>query len=176
MTGIEAFTSNAALLTAAQTAGQFSSRQSKKAEKPTKLSFADAIKKSQEEAQLTQEGLPIELAGMTEEEAVIFLKDRVDIAGDELRFKQSIENLMEYKTKISQLLKYISRNNYEIISKKRWLRPQNGRMKRDTVYQIRVINEHLNQLMTDTVYNQGKNLRLLARIGEINGLIVDLLQ
>ena len=88
----------------------------------------------------------------------------------------SIENLMEYKTKISQLLKYISRNNYEIISKKRWLRPQNGRMKRDTVYQIRVINEHLNQLMTDTVYNQGKNLRLLARIGEINGLIVDLLQ
>ena len=176
MTGIESLSSGTALLTAAQTAQQFASQQPKKPEKTARLSFADALRKSEKEARLVEEGLPAELAGMTEEEAVVFLKDAVDVAADGLRFHQSLENLANYRKKISQFLKYISRNNYEVISKRRLLQKINGQRRTDTVRQIHIINESLDRLMTDTIFNQRRKLNLLARIGEINGLIVDLLQ
>ena len=50
MIGLEAFSNNAAILTAAQNSQQFNSMQAKKAEKSSKLSFADSLKKSEAEA------------------------------------------------------------------------------------------------------------------------------
>ncbi len=175
MIGLEAFSNNAAILTAAQNSQQFNSMQAKKAEKSSKLSFADSLKKSEAEAALAEEGLPLELAGMTEEEAIIFLKDEVDIASDEIRFHQSFEALANYRNKVSHLLKYISRNNYDVIMIRERKKLSSGRII-NPMFQIRVIDQKLNQLMSETILNQHRGLRLLAKIGEINGLIVDLLQ
>ena len=41
--------------------------------------------------------------------------------------------------------------------------------------QIQVINEKLETLTNDIIYNHSKNLNILAKIEELNGLIVDLL-
>ena len=179
MTGIESFNSNAAILTAAQTSQQLASQQMKKSGRTGRISFADTLRRTEEENQLIEEGFPPELAGMTDEEAVIFLKDEVDLAGDIIRFHQSFENIANYRNKVSQFLKFITKNNYEVIERRRLVRRS---MRNSTnrglnaVWQINVINEKLNNLMNDTIINHGRNLRLLARIGEINGLIIDLLQ
>ena len=43
------------------------------------------------------------------------------------------------------------------------------------VVQIQVIKEKLETLTNDIIYNHSKNLNILAKIEELNGLIVDLL-
>lgn len=174
MAGIESLSNQALYFAAAQTsAQQYASQQAKKSDKTSKLSFADTIKKSQEEARLIEEGYPPEIAGMSDEQAVIFLKDEVDLAGDDLRFHQSLEKLESYRKKVSQFLKFISKNNYEVVNRKRMV--GRGKTRRiDTIYQIQVINQSLNQLVTGFVYNHRRNLNLLAKIDEIKGLIIDL--
>jgi len=162
---------------AAQAASQQAAmQQSKKSEKSffSKLSFADTLKKTKEEALLVSEGLPAEIAGMDEESAIVFLKDAADLASDQLRDNQSLENIENYRKKIGQFLKYIERNNFEVIEKRRFGRSRRGRVLAPYV-QIQVINQKVNNLASDMLYNHSKNLNLLARIEEINGLIVDLI-
>jgi uncharacterized protein YaaR (DUF327 family) len=71
-------------------------------------------------------------------------------------------------------LKYIERNNFVVIEKRRFGRNRRGR-ELAPYYQIQVINQKMNNLASDMLYNHSKNLNLLARIEEINGLIVDLI-
>ena len=175
MAGIESLSNQAMQFAAAQASARQFAQQAKKSEKATKLSFASSLQKSQAEAKLIEEGFPPELAGMTQEEAVIFLKDEVDIAGEDLKFHQSLENLENYRKKIGQFLKYISKNNYEVVERQKMVR-STGKRKKPTVCYIQMISQKMNKLLTDVIYNQQGNLRLLARIGEINGLIVDLLE
>ena len=161
---------------AAQAASQQAMQQSKKSEKSifSKLSFADTLKKSKEEALLVSEGFPAEIAGMDDESAIVFLKDAADLASDQLRDNQSIENIENYRKKIGQFLKYVERNNFEVIEKRRFGRSRLGRTLAPYV-QVQVINQKLNNLASDMLYNHNKNLNLLASIEEINGLIVDLI-
>lgn len=160
---------------AAQSASQQAAKQ-KSAEKSifSKLSFADSLKKSREEAQLISEGFPIEIAGMDVESAIVFLKDEADLASDKLKENQSAENIENYRKKIGQFLKYVEKNNFEVIEKRRFAKNRRGRTLAPYV-QIQVINQKLNNLASDMLYNHSKNLNLLARIEEINGLIVDLI-
>lgn len=162
---------------AAQSASQQMARQeAKKTEKSifSRLSFADTLKKSKEEAELVSDGLPVELAGMDVESAIVYLKDEADLASDKLKEKQSPENIENYRKKIGQFLKYVERNNFEVIEKRRFGRNRRGRTLAP-YYQIQVINQKMNNLTSDMLYNHSKNLNLLARIEEINGLIVDLI-
>lgn len=163
---------------AAQAAAQQQAKQAKMQEKADRLqkkSFSASLKKSQEEFFLASEGLPPEIAGMDEESAIIFLKDAVDIAGDELKVSQDLVSMQNYRKKIGQFLKYLVRNNFEVIEHKR--RGRNKRTGRlaDPYVQIKLINEKLDHLTSDMLYNHSKNLQLLARVEEINGLIIDLL-
>ena len=162
---------------AAQSASQqLAKQEAKKSEKSlfSKISFSDTLKKSKEEAELVSDGLPAELAGMDSESAIVFLKDAADMASNQLKEKQSPENIENYRTKIGQFLKYIERNNFEVIEKRRFGRNRRGRALAP-YYQIQVINQKMNNLASDMLYNHSKNLNLLARIEEINGLIVDLI-
>jgi uncharacterized protein YaaR (DUF327 family) len=45
----------------------------------------------------------------------------------------------------------------------------------DPKYQIQVINEKLDALARETLSNQMNNLKILAQVNEIKGLIVDLM-
>ncbi len=161
---------------AAQAAGQQATMQAKKEEKTSgvRRSFADTLKKSKEEAQLLADGFPVEIAGMDEESAIVFLKDAADIAGDALKENQTYENISNYRTKIGQFLKYVERNNFEVLEKRRFGRNRRGRVL-PPYHQIRIINQKLDNLVSDMLYNHSRNINILARIEELNGLIVDLL-
>ncbi|MBR4373223.1 MAG: DUF327 family protein [Treponema sp.] len=162
---------------AAQSASQqLAKQESKKTGKSvfSKVSFADTLKKSKEEAQLIADGLPPEIAGMDSEDAIVFLKDAADMASDNLKEKQTPETIENYRTKIGQFLKFMARNNFEVIEKRRFGRNRRGRALAP-YYQIQVINQKMNNLTSDMLYNHSRNLNLLARIEEINGLIVDLI-
>ena len=163
---------------AAQAAAQQQAKQTKMQEKAERLqrkSFAASLRKTQEELSLASEGLPPEIAGMDEENAVIYLKDAVDIAGDELKVDQSLESLEKYRKKVGQFMKYLVRNNFEVLEHKRRGRNRRTGKSADPYVQIKLINEKLDRLTSDMLYNHANNLNLLSRIEEINGIIIDLL-
>lgn len=168
-------TSQSLYFQAAQSAGQQAAAQAKKSEKTSrKISFADSLKRGKEEAELLADGLPAEIAGMDAEDAIVFLKDAADVAGDALKEQQTAETIQEYRTKIGQFLKYIERNNFEVLEKRRFGRNRRGRPL-PPYHQIRIINQKLENLAVDMLYNHARNLDILARIEELNGMIVDLL-
>lgn len=173
-TATNSLSSQSLYFAATQTASQQAAKHAKQIERNSKASFSSSLKRIQEEAELASAGLPKEIAGMSEEDAIVFLKDAVDIAGDELKLSQSPENLENYRKKIGQFMKYVVRNNFEVIEKRRFGRNRRGKQLAP-YYQIQVINQKLNNLASDMLYNHSKNLSILARIDEINGLIVDLL-
>ena len=177
MPGVEAINNQSIYFSATQAAAQQQAKEADKKKKTgnaSKTSFINSLKKSEEEFELQSQGLPPELAGMDTEEAVVFLKDRLDIAGDRLKESQTPEQIQNYRNALGDFIRYVSRNNYEVITKRR---PGFNRRtgKPATYVQIRVINEKLEQLTSDLLYNHSQQINILARLEEINGLIVDLL-
>lgn len=162
------------------------SQESKKTSKPHK-SFSSLLRDKQEIQDLQEAGLPLELAGLDAEDAVIFLKDAIDEASDRLTDSQTAENFATFRKSVSQFLKYVERNNYEISTKKRV-----GRAAREHVYkgvspyfaekrkppaykQVKIINERLNEIATMVLQNHSDKMLMLSKVGEIKGLIVDFL-
>ena len=159
---------------ATQAASQQAAMQAKKSEKKEKTAFAATLSSHQEKAQLLSEGFPVELAGMTEEEAIVFLKDEMDIAGDELKQKQNLEAMEKYRKKVGQFMKYIVKINYNFIRTREQKKLRSGKVF-NPLYQVQVIDQKLNQLACEMLILHGANLHLLAKLEEINGMIVDLL-
>jgi uncharacterized protein YaaR (DUF327 family) len=163
---------SAAAAAAQQTAAE--TRKKEKAQGGGRVSFNAVLKKSAEKSELVSEGFPPEIAGLSVEEATIFLKDAVDMAGDELAEKASAEAFASYRTAVSQFMRYVVKNSFEIHKFKRPGYNKKGKP-RDPAIQIETINRKLESLASDLLYNHADKLRLLARVDEINGLLVDLL-
>ena len=157
-----------------------------KAQKTSKSKFTDFLKTDKAEEDLQTNGLPAEIQTMSVEEAVVFLRDRVDLAGNDLSESSTQENLKKFKEAVGQFIKFIVDNNFEVSSKKN-RRPQfvspvgffsnyntKPRLK-DPKVQINVINEKLDDLTRYMLSNQTSNLKILAQINEIKGLVIDLL-
>lgn len=164
----------AAQSAASQAAKDQTAKKNERAAATKKSSFATAFEQKQAEQELISEGLPLEIAGMSQEEAIIFLKDAIDESGDLLKREQNPANMEKFRKSVSQFMKYIVKNNYEIVKQKRFGRNRKGRPV-DPRIQIRIIDEKLNELARGVLYNQQKNLNVLARVEELNGLIVDLI-
>ena len=49
------------------------------------------------------------------EDAAVFLKDAVDLAGDELVEKMTSESFIKYKTKVKQFISYIVKTKFKFI-------------------------------------------------------------
>ena len=182
MAGVDGINGQSLYFAAAQAMAQKQAKETSKNEKSTsvkKSSFANSIQKSKEEFELASEGLPVELAGMEIEDAIVFLKDEVDSAGDELAANPNMEQIESYRKKLGNFIKYVSKNNYEVLTyarKRRGLPLLDKKTGKPAYYvQIQVINEKLAQLTNDLLYNHRQNLDILARVDELNGLIVDLL-
>lgn len=166
----------ASAIAASQSARQNQLKKNEKTASAKKSNFRASVEKAEEEATLIAEGLPVEIAGLGEEEALVFLKDQMDIAGDELKAKQGMEAIEKYRQKVSQFLRYVVRNNYEVIQHKR--KGWDLKRKRPVApYQeVQVINKKLEQLTNDILYNHADKLKILKAVDELNGLIVNLLQ
>ncbi len=160
--------------------------------KTKKSSFANLLSKKEEvEPEFSVAGLPQEISAMTLAEAVIFLKDAVDNAGNSLSEEVNQENIQNFKKAVGQFILFVVRNNYEVSSKRK-----KNRMGRDLIvpsrtnffsnyaipphvidpkYQVTVINKKLDELTQATLETQKDNLKILSQINEIKGLIVDLI-
>ncbi|MCR5607207.1 MAG: YaaR family protein [Treponema sp.] len=160
---------------ASQQEARLAAKKKKEIEKPRLNSFTSIFKKAQEENQLEAEGLPAEIAGMTPEDAIVYLKDNVDSMGDLLKNSKTPATFSKYRTAVSQFMRYVEKNNFQVIKIQR--RGFNRKTKRrlDPRIQVKVINTKLDQLASDMLYNHMENLKLLARVEEINGMLIDLI-
>ncbi len=156
-----------------------------------KLNFSKLLKGEEtEEVNFIAQGLPPEISSMSIDDAAVYLADAVSMAGNDFSQEQTQENLERFKTSVSQFIRFVVSNNYEvnIMQRKRRLGkggqpsrlfvfsdysvpPQKPKPK----YSIEVINKKLDALARETLSTQADNLKILAQVNEIKGLIVDLL-
>ena len=157
-----------------------------------KSRFADLINKKEDfESEFVMTGLPEEIRSMPFDDAIIFLKDAVDLSGDELSANITDENIQKFKQAVSNFVRFVVMNNYEVSSKRRKLRNGSDLMepsktnffsnyslpphKATPKYKIEVINKKVEELTRFTLQSQMNNLKILSQINEIKGLIVDLM-
>ena len=102
-----------------------------------------------------------------------------------------IQILMNRPQKTSfSIIRFVVVNNYEVNIRQKKTRPgkagQPSRLfvfsdytvptqKKNPRYSIEIINKKLDALARETLSNQASNLKILAQVDEIKGLIVDLM-
>ena len=157
-----------------------------------KLSFEKLLKGDEvQEPQFIAEGLPPEVASMTIDDAAVYLADAVSMAGNDFSDEQTQENLEKFKTAVSQFIRFVVVNNFEVTAHRKKNRlgkdmivPSRSNIfsnyslpphRVDPKLKINVINEKLDALARETLSAQANNLKILAQVNEIKGLIVDLM-
>lgn len=160
-----------------------------KAEKSTKsqntkrLNFKTLLQGNKDEELNAENSIFEKIAAMPVEEAAVFLKDRVDIAGDKLSDSMSAENILEFQQSVRDFVKFVVENNFAVTTKQRkGIVPSAGNYfstyqlpphKKNPRVQIEVINQKLDNLTRYTLQNQQDRLIMLSKMNEIKGLIVD---
>lgn len=137
-----------------------------------KAKFSDLLNKA-EEVPITDPDLPMEIATMDFDEAVAFLMDGVTMAGEELKNSPLPEVYATYKKKITQFLHFVVKNSYDVESQTGIRSPRFKNRKKYTI--VTVVNEKLDQLAKDIMFLQSNQISMLAKIEEINGILIDLL-
>lgn len=162
-------------------------RKAEKSDKTRKNSFGDILKTNKEtETEFSAIGLPPEIQGMSFDDAVVFLKDAVDMAGDTLSAEVNDQNIAQFKKAVGQFISFMIDNNYEVTVKRprrmSFVSPvgffstyNTKAHPADPKIQINIINQKLEELTQATLENQRENLKILKQIDEIKGLIVDLI-
>ena len=155
-----------------------------------KVDFGKLLKGEEtEEPQFITSGLPLEIRTMSIDEAAVYLADAVGNAGNDFSNNQTEENLEKFKTAVSQFIRFVVANNFDVnnINSPKKRRPQQPprlfifsdyslpKGKPRQKVSIEVINKKLDELARETLSAQADNLRILAQVNEIKGLIVDLL-
>ena len=157
-----------------------------------KVKFGELLKSSDEvEAQFAAQGLPPEIAAMSIDDAGVYLADAVSKAGNDLSENLTQENLDKFKQSVSQFIRFVVSNNYQINAHRKKDRlghelivPSRTNFfsnyslpphKIDPRLKIKVINEKLDALARETLSLQMNNLKILAQVNEIKGLVVDLM-
>ena len=80
-----------------------------------------------------------------------------------------------YRRKVKQFLQFVLKNAFDIEkTQRRGINRKTGK-RPDPRVQVRIIDEKLHQLASEMLYVQQSNLRLLAKVDEINGLIIDVM-
>lgn len=138
---------------------------SEKIDRPKR--FKDVIK----EAFLKDSSNDINNTKLTEEQLIAQMQDEVYTTGDALSEAVSTENILAYKKAIKNFIEYVLEKTYSVENIITGTR--DPKRKKAWVI-VRVINEKLDKLISDLMYNQLKKLEILERVGEIKGLIVDL--
>jgi uncharacterized protein YaaR (DUF327 family) len=134
-----------------------------------KSRFSSILETTKEEA-AAELGAPRELP--VSEEAVNQLLDDVRSAGDELRNRPFPEEIIRYKRAVRDFLHYIVENGFTLE------RQTSGTnlLKRKKFTLVQVVDKKLEDMAAMLMTNQMNQLELLARLEEITGLLVDLLQ
>ncbi len=163
----------------------FAKRRKEKIEGARKSGFRKQLERLRGSGETSgAEGIPEEIYSLPVDEAAAYLKDEVDIAGNELAGSATTENIAKFKRAVANLLKFVVENNFEMKEKnlKGYVSPvtvfssyQIRPHKRDKRIQVQVINEKLDNMVRGLLFNQADNLKILQQVNEIKGLIVDLM-
>ena len=155
-----------------------------------KLSFEKLLKGDDvEESSFIAQGLPPEVAKMSIDDAAVYLADAVSMAGNDFSEEQTQENLEKFKTSVSQFIRFVIANNFKVdnLNSPKKRRPQQPprlfvfsdyslpKGKPRQKVSIEIINQKLDALARETLSAQSNNLKILAQVNEIKGLIVDLM-
>jgi uncharacterized protein YaaR (DUF327 family) len=105
------------------------------------------------------------------EEALQELLDDVHSSGDALRLRPLAEEIRRYKQAVRHFLHYVVENGYAVKTENYLF---NHEKRRKAL--IVVVDEKLEQLAAGILSGQLGQVDILARLDEITGLLVDLLQ
>lgn len=111
-----------------------------------------------------------EKAGLSFDEQLTELVDAVYAAGDELKKNPFTDTFIIYKKRLSRFMQFVVQNAYELE-----VRERRKGTKRQQLVTVQTINAKLDELAADILYNQADQLKILAKVEEINGLVVDFL-
>lgn len=115
--------------------------------------------------------LPSHLASLPPGQIVSALLDEVHSTGDLLRDNQSPDHIKAYKRAVTQFVRYVVDRSYALVETTSGV----NILKRKKFLQVEVIDQKLEQLAAGVLSGQRNQMTLLARIEEINGLLVDLM-
>ncbi len=126
----------------------------------------ESIQQQQEE-----EELAAELNGEAEYKGNLEgILDRVHERGERLKELPTVENVKKYRKAVSSFLKYAFAR---MLSVERNISGVNI-LKRKYFTRIKVIDRKIERLVADILQNQAAQLDLIAKVDEINGLLIDL--
>ncbi|MDR1597067.1 MAG: YaaR family protein [Treponema sp.] len=125
-----------------------------------------------EEKGVREGGLPDALPDYPPSEEILQkLLDDVHSAGDALKQRPLAEEIKQYKQAVRHFLHYVVENGYSVKTENYLFNHEKRRK-----VQIEVVDQKLEQLASGILSGQLKQVELLARLDEITGLLVDLLQ
>ncbi|WP_428770702.1 YaaR family protein [Treponema sp. HNW] len=138
-------------------------------------SFADVLKRTSEDSAAEQQVLsahmmPDNFDALSFDDKLTALVDGVYAAGDELKKKPFTDSFIAYKQSLSRFMRFVVDNSYELE-----IREQRKGKKRRQLITVQTINAKLDELAADILYNQADQLKILAKIDEIHGVLVDFL-
>jgi uncharacterized protein YaaR (DUF327 family) len=153
------------------------SRNKKKVKKKDakKLSFsslvADDTKAADAEEGMEVDGGVLEALGLAESASLEEMLDVIHTVGDQVRENASRETVIKYRQAVKAFMKYVLGRALVVDVKSS--SPNILRQKKFTL--VRVIDRKLESLASGVLLGQHDTLEILARIDEINGLLVDLI-
>ncbi|MCA1949035.1 MAG: YaaR family protein [Treponema sp.] len=131
--------------------------------------FTKLLESSEEETPVTSVPIP---EGLSSSEALQFLLDQVHIAGEALKEKPFQEQIVHYKEAVRNFIKYVVDNSYTVEEKT----SGTNILKRKKFTIIQVIDKKLDQLAAGILAGQANQIQILAKLDEIKGLLINLLQ
>jgi uncharacterized protein YaaR (DUF327 family) len=141
-------------------------KKNQKAGGAAKPAFSSLLKKNDGSVPaLGTDDLSVEDAGLTA------LLDDVYSAGDALKNRPFPDEIQEYKRAVGRFVKFVVNNTFDIKNEKTRIRN-----KEISYTSVTVIDQKLEKLASEVMASQGEKLDILARVHEINGLLVDLLK
>jgi uncharacterized protein YaaR (DUF327 family) len=147
----------------------------------TKTRFSSVLERlSAGERQVMPEHIP------ASDEVITKLLDEVHSAGDVLATKPFPDEIKRYKTAVRSFMSYILENGFSAEGEMgiphgqkagfKGLRGSPESRERTLHTRIKVVDEKLEKLAADILGGQLKQLELLDRVEEINGLLIDMLE
>jgi uncharacterized protein YaaR (DUF327 family) len=129
--------------------------------------FAAFLEKSEQERETEA---PRELS--PSDDALKELLDGVHGAGDALKNRPFFEEIKQYRKAVRDFLHYVVENGYTVEEQVSGA----NLLKRKKFTLVQVVDRKLEQLAAGILAGQSAQMDILARVEEINGLLVDLLQ
>jgi uncharacterized protein YaaR (DUF327 family) len=150
---------------------QFSGRSRRKKAQPSRLPRVSPFSAFVEEA-AEEEEYAFDLESRPDgRKALEAILDEVHERGERLVQSPTIAHIKEYRKAVQGFLDFVVRHLLTVEEKT----SGSNVKKRKRFTQVRMIDQRLEQLVTAVLQNQGKQLDMLERVNEIQGLLVNLI-